>query len=208
MSSADSVPGMDVPPPSGLSRRSLITAGAWTMPVVAIAFAVPASASSALVCPNTSRWYLEYVPNVGYGVDSVSYPELMAWCAQAGVPLPSTASFTYEYVNRGFFWTRGAVVGHSPDPTGVTSIPYDASAGPETQTLVLSGRNLVGSLALMEEVQAQVQANIAALTAALPASGGGVWARQGSNVIGRATATLAFGGCTATFTQTPPPPQP
>ena len=178
------------------------------MPVVAFAFAVPASASSALVCPNTSRWYLEYVPNVGYALDSASYADLIAWCAQAGVPVPSTAAFTYEYVNNGFFWTTGAVVGHSPDPTGVTSIPYDASAGPQTRALSFSGRNLVGSLALMDEVQAQVQANIATLTAALPASGGGVWTRQGSNVLGRSTAMLDFGGCSATFTQTPPPPLP
>lgn len=177
------------------------------MPVVAFAFAVPASASSALVRPDTSRWYLEYEPDVGYGLDSVSYAELVAWSAQAGVALPSTAAFTYEYVNNGFFWTTGAVVGHSPDPTGVTSIPYDATAGPQTRNLVFSGRSLVGSLALMEEVQAQMQANLASLAAALPASGGGVWTRQGSNVVGRATATLVFGGFTATITQVPPPPR-
>ncbi|MBT2496412.1 hypothetical protein J7E45_12415 [Microbacterium sp. ISL-59] len=199
---------MDVPPRSDVSRRSVVIAGAWSLPVVAAAFAVPASASSALVCPNTSRWYLEYVPGAGYGLDSASYAELVAWCAEAGVPVPSTAAFTYEYVNNGFFWTEGAVVGHSPDPTGVTSIPYDASAGPETRALAFTGGILVGSIPLMDEVQAQVQANIATLTAALPASGGGVWTRQGSNVLGRSTATLAFGDCTATFTQTPPPPQP
>lgn len=192
---------MDVPPLPGLSRRSVVAAGAWALPVIAVAVAAPAGVSSALVCPNTSRWYLQNVPDVGYGLDAVSYAELRTWCQQTGVALPSTAAFTFEQVNNGFFWTRGTVEGHSADPTGVTSIQYDASEGPETRALVFSGGNLVGSLALMNELKARVQANVEALTAALPVSYGGLWERQGSNVLGRPVATLTFGGCTATFNQ-------
>lgn len=172
---------------------------------MAMVVAAPASASSAFVCPNTSRWYLQYVPDIGYGLDAVSYAELTEWSRQTGVPVPSTATFTYTRVNNGIFWTRGAVIGHSADPTGVTSIPYDASAGPETTALVFSGGNVVGSLAVIDKLKAQVDANIQSLRDALPVPHGAVWERQESNVRFLATATLTFGGCTATFTQAQPP---
>lgn len=168
---------------------------------MAMAVAAPASVSSALVCPNTSGWYLEYMPNVGYGLDARSYAALVRWCEEAGVAVPTTGTFTYEYVDRGIFYTRGAVEGYTHDPQGVISFPYDASHAPETTALAFSGGTLVGSIPLMEKQWAQNEETFATLKAALPMSYGAPWESQRVTVIGYATATLTFGRCTATFTQ-------